>query len=126
MMQVLQNKAAQVVCGFPPGSNRNILFDKVEWLSISQLIVYYTLITVFKIRISNEPEYLASKLNNVSRSGRIILPKFDLVLCQNSFTYRGAVEWNKLPEVTRRCVKLSTFKNDIKNYIRSKVSRFED
>ena len=110
MMQVLQNKAAQVVCGFPPGSNRNILFDKVEWLSIRQLIVYYTLITVFKIRISNEPEYLASKLNNVSRSGRIFLPKFDLVLCQNSFTYRGAVEWNKLPEVTRRCVKLSTLK----------------
>ena len=69
MMQVLQNKAAKVVCGFPPGSNRNILFDKVEWLSLRQLIVYYTLITVFKIRISNEPEYLASKLNNVSRSG---------------------------------------------------------
>ena len=104
----------------------DILFDKVEWLSIRQLIVYYTLLTVFKIRISNEPEYLASKLNNVSRSGRIFLPKFDLVSCQNSFTYRVAVEWNKLPEVTRRCVKLSTFKNDIKNYIRSKVSRFED
>ena len=126
MMQVMQNKAAQVVCGFPPGSNRNILFDKVGWLSIRQLVVYYTLLTVFKIRVSNEPEYLASKLNNVSRSGRIISPKFDLVLCQSSFTYRGAVEWNKVPEATRQCVKLSTFKIDIKNYIRSKISRFED
>ena len=61
-LQVLQNKAAQMVTHSPPRTRRSELFDKVQWLTVKQLIVYHTLIAIFKVRQNNEPEYLASKL----------------------------------------------------------------
>ena len=61
-LQVLQNKAAQIVMHAPPRSKRSDLYDKLEWLTVNQLIVYHTLITIFKIRQNKEPEFLAEKL----------------------------------------------------------------
>ena len=113
-MQVMQNKAAQVVCCMPSGSNRDLMFDKLGWMTVNQMIVYYTLLTVFRIRLSNEPEYLSKILGNDSRNGRILLPRFDLSISQKSFTYRGANEWNKLPEEIRRYRKSVSSKQDLR------------
>ena len=48
-IQVLQNKAAQIVCNAPPRSRRVPLYDSVGWLTVNQLISYHTLISVFKL-----------------------------------------------------------------------------
>ena len=61
-LQVLQNRAAQIVTHSPPRSKRHLMFDKLKWLTVKQLIVYHTLLTVYKIRQSREPEYLANFL----------------------------------------------------------------
>ena len=79
-LQVLQNKAAQIVTHSPPRSRRNDLYDKLGWLTVNQLIVYHTLITVFKIRESKEPEYLAGKLSIETPTGRIMIPNTKLSL----------------------------------------------
>ena len=42
-IQILQNKAAQLVTHSPPRSNRNVMFDKLGWLTVHQLIRYFTL-----------------------------------------------------------------------------------
>ena len=93
-IQVLQNKAAQIVTHSPPRTRREELYDQVQWLTVNQLIVYHTLVTVFKVRKNNEPEYLALKLNNDTRTGRILIPNTDLRLAQNSFVIRGSSYWN--------------------------------
>ena len=41
-LQVQQNKAAQIVLGMPPRSHRDYMFDKLNWLTVNQLIVYHT------------------------------------------------------------------------------------
>ena len=49
-LQVLQNKAAQIATHKPPRSSRKELYDKLGWMTVNQLVVYRTLLTVFKIR----------------------------------------------------------------------------
>ena len=100
------------------------MFNKLGWMTVIQMIVYYTLLTVFRIRLSNEPEYLSKILGNDSRNGRILLPRFDLSISQKSFTYRGANEWNKLPKEIRRCRKISQFKTRLKDWVQSTVRRY--
>ena len=47
VLQVQQNRAAQIVLGFPPRTNRDLMYDRLNWLTVQQLIVYHTLISVY-------------------------------------------------------------------------------
>ena len=58
-LQVLQNKAAQIATLSPPRAERSVMFSKLGWLTVNQLIHYHSVISIFKIRSSMEPEYLA-------------------------------------------------------------------
>ena len=123
-LQVLQNKAAQVVTHSAPRARRADLYDKLEWLTVNQLIVYHTLITVFKVRQNNEPEYLAERLKVDTRNRRILIPNTNLRLAQKSFITRGSANWNDLPEFIRSQEKIGIFKKQVKKWIEVNVPRF--
>ena len=125
-LQVMQNRAARVVCSAPPLTRRIELLKKLGWLSVKQLIWYYTLILVFKIRGNKTPEYLAKFLGQESRSGRIRLEKQTLTLSLNSFCHRGANQWNQLPWDMRCQQKIGTFKKSLKKWIVKNVPPFSD
>ena len=125
-LQVLQNKAAQIVMHAPPRSKRSDLYDKLEWLTVNQLIVYHTLTTIFKIRQNKEPEYLAEKLTVDTPTGRILIPNTQLRLEQNSFIVRGSSSWNNLPFRTRKQEKIGLFKKEAKKWIMQNIPRFKD
>ena len=107
-------------------TSRTELYDKVQWLTVNQLIVYHTLIIIFKVRKNNEPEYLASKLKNDTRTGHILIPNVKLGLAQNAFTIRGSENWNSLPENIRHKLKIGTFKKLAKVWIADNIPRFLD
>ena len=125
-LQVLQNKAAQIVAHKPPYTCRKGLYDQIGWMTVSQLVVYHTLLTVFKIRKSGEPEYLARFLLRESRTGRIMQPNITLGLAQKSFCIRGSSNWNALPPIIRNSEKLSEFKLQLKPWITQNIPRFPD
>ena len=125
-LQVLQNKAAQLVCHAPPRTKRSLLFNKLGWLSVNQLISYHSMLTLFKIRSSKEPEYLSQFLCNDSRNLRIVVPNQDLTLTKNSFSFRASDQWNQLPIQLRKEVKIGTFKKDVKKWIIANVAQFLD
>ena len=125
-LQVLQNKAAQIVCQAPPRASRRALFDKLNWLTVNQLITYHTLIKVLKIRNSSEPEYLAKYLTADNRNGRIIVPNTDLTLAMKSFSFRGSMQWNNLPRTVRNIKKVGTFKKSLRKWIILNIPRFQD
>ena len=81
-LQVIQNKAGQIVSHLPPRTSRRELYDRVEWLTVNQLIVYHTVILIYKIRKNKEPEVLSAKLNNDTRTGQILIPNTKLGLEQ--------------------------------------------
>ena len=125
-LQVLQNTAARHVLNLPPMANRNSMFDQLGWLSVAQLGVYHTVLSIFKIRRSGEPEYLYEKLCQDNIRGHIIIPGTTLTLAKKSFCYRGAADWNKLPEQLRRSENISRFKKGLKEWTKTNVQRFPD
>ena len=125
-IQVLQNKAAQLVTRQAPRTNRDYMYDKLDWLTVNQLIVYHSLLQVHRVRFSQEPEYMNQFLNKDSRTGRICIPKINLTLVMESFMYRGATLWNSLPSDIRRIKKIRSFKKEIRTWIKMNMPRFLD
>ena len=68
-LQVLQNKAARIVNHSPLRERRDKMYDDLGWLTVKQLILYHTVLTVYRIRNTQEPEYLASILSRDTTSG---------------------------------------------------------
>ena len=115
--QVLQNKAAQIVTRSPPRAHRESMYDSLGWMTVNQLVVYHTALTVYRIRQSKEPEYLAEQLRVDNRNGRVIVPNCKLGLRQNSFCMRGADTWNMLPPNIRGVKKIGQFKTEVKRWV---------
>ena len=53
---LVNSERNQIICNAPLRTSKRKLFDKVEWLTVNQLSVNHTLLLVFKIRQSAEPE----------------------------------------------------------------------
>ena len=56
-------------------------------LSVQQLVFYHSVMAVYKIRQTGEPEYLAEKLLNDNLRGMLIVPNTSLTLAQSSFCF---------------------------------------
>ena len=125
-LQVLQNKAARIVTHSPLRASRQGMFDELGWLTVKQLILYHTLLSVYRIRKSQEPEYLASILTRDNHYGKIIIPNTKLSLYRKSFGFRGASNWNSLPSALRQMEPMGTFKRELKAWIKSETARFLD
>ena len=125
-LQVIQNKAAQLVTHSPPRAIRNPMYDQLDWLTVNQLIRYHTLLAVYRIRMTKEPEYFAASLCNDNRNGNIIVQKTKLSLALKSFKIRGACQWNALPASIRKLENIGTFKKEVKTWIKQHIPRFLD
>ena len=125
-VQVLQNKATQTVGQATPRTCRRILFDKTGWLTVRQLIFYHTLLTVFNIRTSGEPEYLGRSLKNDTRSGRIQQPQLMLQIEKKSVGYQSIKYWKMLPSSIRSADKICQFKRLTKDWVLRNINRFEE
>ena len=125
-LQVLQNKAAQIVTHSPPRSHRLPMYLKLKWLTVNQLAAYHTLLAVFRMKNSGEPEYLATIFRVEGGAGRMILPRTRLTLFMNSFAWRGAALWNRMPMNLRKCMKISSFKKGAKKWIQENIPKFLD
>ena len=125
-LQVLQNKAAQIVTWSPPRASRAPMYDRLGWLTVNQLIFYHSVIAIFKIRSSRKPEQLSSILCRDSRNSRIIIPNLELSVVQKSFTIRGADSWNQLPLNVTKSQKIGHFKKLAKNWIEENIPRFTE
>ena len=123
-LQILQNKAAQVVTRSPPRAKRHPMFDALGWLTVNQLIVYHTLLAVYRVRLTREPEYLAETLCRDNIKGHIMIKPTRLSLVQKSFKFRGACAWNELPGSVRSLHSIASFKKAVKLWIKQNTRRF--
>ena len=123
-LQIIQNKIARLVTKSHIRTNRSEIYDAMKWLTVQQLIVYHTLLAVFRIRLTGEPEFLASVLLRDNFRGKIIIPMSNLTLYRKSFTYRGICYWNSLPETMRSLNNIVKFKKEVKEWILINVTKF--
>ena len=99
------------------------MFDEIKWMTVKQLTIYHTLMTIYRIRRSGEPEYLSSVLCNDNRNAKIIIPMSNLTLYRQSFIYRGIQNWNCLPEYLRSIKDYTAFKRSLRQWIHEEVER---
>ena len=95
-------------------------------MCIQQLVYYHTIMAVYKIRQTGEPEYLAGKMLNDNFRGGLIVPTTSLSLAKNSFCFRGGDSWLSLPDALRNIRKVGSFKKALKTYTMMNIPRFLD
>ena len=130
-LQVLQNRVLRLKC-----RNHDLHTPTVELLnscgdlSVHQLGAYHTVLQVFKIIKSGQPTYLSEKLLLRKPNDHGIFPqrhlntikvRGHLTLSRSAFFYRGAQLWNSLPSDLRSCSELSTFRQELRRWIRATV-----
>ena len=123
-LQIIQNKIARLVTNSDNRRNRIEMYDELRWLTVAQLTAYHTLLTIQRIRETNEPEDLAQILNNENRNNKIIIPMSRLTLYRRSFIYRGITCWNTLPDSIKDIQKISNFKREVKKWIAQNMPKF--
>ena len=96
------------------------MYDDLGWLTVRQLILYHTVLTVHRIRHSQEVEYLASILSRDNPYGKIIITQSNLSLHRISSEYRGVSNWNTLPHQIRQIAAIGAFKKELKTGIKKK------
>ena len=125
-LQQLQNRAARIALNLPQMSNRKSMYVELEWLTVRQLIVYHTLILVFRVRQSGAPSALARQLLSENYRGNIIVKNSHLELYKRSFVPRGATLWNKLPLGVKMMKNIGIFKKHLKDWVMNNVKMMED
>ena len=124
-LQIMQNSAARYVTQAGKMTSRLELFRQVGWLSVRQLVIYHSALCTFRIRQSQEPEYLGALMKRDNRTNKIIIPNTNLTLAKRSFCFRGAEDWNRLPGDIRSCGKMKQFKIKLRKWIIQNVPPFD-
>ena len=130
-LQIIQNKAARIVANQGKRTPIKTLLLQCGWLSVSQLGVFHSLVTVYKILQTQSPHYLYSKLKSESMrelrstgSMRIKLggdSQARTELARRSFKYRATSQWNRLPEEIRESENVKTFKLKLKKWVSENI-----
>ena len=58
-LHIMQNKAARLVTHSQLRTHRQELYSQVGWMTVNQLVFYFSALATFRIRQSREPEYLS-------------------------------------------------------------------
>ena len=132
LLQKLQNKAARLVTKLDWYTPVPVLMNQCGWLSIRQLIVYHSLVLVFKTKNNTKPEYLHNKLfpdysqktRLTSSNGIRLRPgkKKQTELGNQNFVPSASMLWNNLPPKIRQLESIGKFKIDLKIWIKTNVS----
>ena len=125
-LQVLQNKVCRLKTGLGYDHSTESLLRTSRELSMHQLIAYHTLVTVHKIKVNEQPEYLDKRMEfctekeNFGRASRqvdsIYTRMTTLTISRSGFVYRGSLLWNQLPNWLRTLKQTKKFKTEVKKW----------
>ena len=128
-LQILQNKAAREVTKLDRYTPITTLLNQCNWLSVRQMIVYYDILMVFKIRKDKKPIYLYEKLsdkyayetrfaaNNEIR--QVQLPQSEI--SRTAFVNRSITSWNRLPKEVTDNTNEEAFKTCLRSWVKNNI-----
>jgi hypothetical protein len=129
-LQILQNTAARIVTKLDWKSPTKVLLLQCGWLSVHQLVIYHSVVMVFKVIQTKQPrplynmfptEYIyrntsQARSKSIKQRGH---PTLDL--WEDSFRWRAAKTFNQLPANIRCAESLSEFKLAPKSWVRTNI-----
>ncbi len=123
-LEKVQNSAARFVTGCDLDVDMTPYLKELHWLPVPIRIDYKVVLFVFKCRNSMAPDYLAELVpayippRTLRSEGlnQIDVPKPRVGYGKKTFSYAGAVLWNKLPIHLRDLNSLALFKSSLKTH----------
>ena len=126
-LNTIQRKMVRYVNGWSPRSH--VGKDEIVslgWLSFPDLMTYFTLSHLFKIRVGMAPSYLCNDFSLVSATHSYSTRDSDVNFVAlpnqfppNTFHYSSIREWNCLPSELKRVKTLVAFKRGLKQHLSS-------
>lgn len=126
-LQVLQNDAARAITRCGRRTHIEVILEKCNWLSVRQLILYHSLISLWKVVYTVKPEYFydlllgaTSNVHYTRNNSECILnvrSRPNLTLTMNSWRWRAVSDWNNLPHFIKKIKTLNLFKSNLKNFL---------
>ena len=126
-LQVTQNKVMKIVTKSSWFTPTRLLLRQCNWLSVRQLVSYHTALSTHKIATTGLPQYHAEKMcsshSHNTRATVKFAEKFTgkQSLTANSFCYRGATQYNRLPLEITQIANEVTFKKKLKEWIKRNI-----
>ena len=130
-LQVVQNEAARTVTKLSRYTSTAELLKQTGWLSVRQMAFFYSVLMVHKIKNSDKPAYLASKLRNNyqydTRNSRVNIiqqgPEFRAkrALTMNSWRWYASKNFNILPVDIRSCSQTNSFKLKLRCWVKENI-----
>ncbi len=123
-LQKLQTRAVRLITGLGPRTSRNLMFNKLKWLSLQQRRDIHKCILVYKCRMGLAPQYLCDMFiannnnhsNNTRNATQLRATITRTAYYYRSFTASGLNLWNSLPNHIKECTSLSSFKQSLHNH----------
>ena len=125
-LQILQNRAARHATKSSWSAASSSMLLQLGWLSVRQMIVFHSLVLIFKAKLEKKPVYLHGQIsatfnvktrlavNNGIRETR----KIKSTLGKQSFIPRTISQWNSLPWNIRSISSLVHFKTNVKSWVK--------
>ena len=121
-LQSLQNKSLRLVNWTDRSTPTLKLLSSTGSLSVHQLGAYHTLVQVYKVKTSKEPEYHYERLfgSQPSDSSQTRV-YFKLCLGRGSFFYQGYKLWAALPGSIKCISNTISFKKKCKEWVKTNI-----
>ena len=128
-IQVIQNRAARLVTKLDWYTSTSTLLNQCGWLSVRQLIIYHSLLMIFKIKTDKKPVYFHQKISKqfnyktrfASDNSVKIDQQVKKEISQQKFLYKFSKQWNELPSEIKHEQNVKQFKVKLKLWVRSNV-----
>ena len=121
-LQLLEDKCVRIVTG--QKANKETL-ERCKWLNMENTLKKQTLMTLYKIRVHKQPNYLLRLIMNERATVASKIPTYDTIQSidlKNSFINRASENWNNLPQEIRK-LPLKKFKKAITEHLRKQQLR---
>ena len=125
-LQVQQNRAARLVCKLPWRTRTETLLHQIGWMSVKQMVAYYSTWTLFKTRQTGLPKYIHEMISKpfpvntrLARTGGICATRtFKQNIGQTTFIPRTISLWNIMPNQIRQEVSPELFSQKLRNWVK--------
>ena len=119
---IMQKKSIRAINQLPYNEHTNAYFKQNRILKLEDQYKYQISLFMHKLTYGNTislPNTTTRQqdihTHNTRRKHHIALPQFTRSRSQHSVSYRGAVEWNSLPEDIKKLTDFNSFKINVRN-----------
>ena len=124
-LQVQQNTAARHITKLNNRTSTEVLLRQCGWLSVHQMVAYFSLVLLHKVLNQKKPEYLSQQMKFVTRTREtrntdslcLETRKCKTITAQRTFIPRTIDLLNSLPFALRANSDHASFKRSLREYV---------